>query len=40
MAWGNDSFYCLYCGKKFENDPVKLALHIKNKHETERGKLS
>lgn len=40
MAWETDEFYCLYCGKKFEKDPAKLAIHIKQTHEVERGKLS
>ena len=32
MLW-EDEFYCTYCGKKFGNEPAKLAIHIKNYHE-------
>ena len=32
MLW-EDEFYCTYCGKKFGNEPAKLAVHIKNYHE-------
>ena len=39
MAWGDNTFYCAYCKKKFENDPVKLAIHIKQSHEKGRGTL-
>jgi len=34
----DDPFYCTYCGKNFENEPIKLALHIRNNHEENRGK--
>jgi len=33
VLW-KDEFYCTYCGKKFGNDPDKLAMHIRNFHET------
>tara|TARA_B100000378_G_C17856422_1_gene346955 strand:- start:133 stop:258 length:126 start_codon:yes stop_codon:yes gene_type:complete len=35
-----DGFYCTYCGKDFGNQPAKLALHIRNFHEKNRGKLN
>ena len=37
MLW-EDEFYCTYCGKKFGNEPAKLAVHIKNYHETSHRK--
>lgn len=40
MSWESDIFMCSYCGKKFPKDPSKLALHIRNKHETVRGSIS
>ncbi len=39
MVWKGNTFYCSYCNKKFENDPIKLAVHIKNSHEKGRGNL-
>ncbi len=39
MSWEDDSFYCSYCGEKFGKEPIKLAVHIKQKHEDCRGKL-
>ncbi len=27
-----DSFICTYCGKNFGNNPIKLALHIRDNH--------
>jgi len=33
-----DEFYCTYCGKKFGNYPEKLAIHIRNFHETSNRK--
>jgi len=27
VLW-EDEFYCTYCGKKFGNEPAKLAVHI------------
>ena len=39
MTWEGDAFQCSYCSKKFENDPIKLAVHIKENHEKVRGKL-
>jgi len=32
MSW-QDNFNCDFCGKEFGNNPIKLALHIKNNHE-------
>ena len=37
MSW-NDGFYCTYCGKNFRDSPDKLALHIRDFHEKNRGK--
>ena len=31
MSW-DDNFYCTFCGAEFRNDPLKLALHIRNNH--------
>jgi len=31
MPW-DDNFYCTFCGMKFGNNPLKLALHIRNNH--------
>ncbi|GFN39179.1 MAG: conserved hypothetical protein [Marine Group I thaumarchaeote] len=33
-----DDFYCTYCGKNFRNEPIKLAVHIRDYHEAGRGK--
>lgn len=40
MSWESDVFICCYCGKQFPNDPAKLALHMRNTHEIERGQIS
>ena len=40
MSWESDIFVCSYCGRQFPKDPAKLALHIKNKHETVRRSIS
>ena len=32
MPW-SDGFYCTYCGKDCDNQPDKLALHIRDFHE-------
>ena len=37
MPWA-DGFYCTYCGKNFRGKPDKLALHIRDYHEKNRGK--
>ena len=37
MLW-EDEFYCTYCGKKFGNEPVELAVHIRNFHEVSNRK--
>ena len=37
MPW-KDGFRCTYCGKEFGNHPSKLALHIRDIHEKNRGK--
>ena len=37
MSW-NEGFYCTYCGKNFRDSPGKLALHIRDFHEKNRGK--
>ncbi len=37
MSW-NGGFYCTYCGKIFGDNPGKLALHIRDFHEKNRGK--
>ena len=37
MPW-EDGFYCTYCGKGFGDQPLKLALHIRDFHEKNRGK--
>ena len=37
MSW-EDGFYCTYCGKNFGDQPGKLALHIRDFHEKNRGK--
>ena len=37
MPW-EDGFYCTYCGKDFGGQPVKLAPHIRDFHEKNRGK--
>lgn len=36
MSWESDMFVCSHCGKEFLKDPKKLALHIRNTHETLR----
>ncbi len=36
MPWENE-FYCTYCGKGFGDHPGKLALHIRDVHEKNRG---
>jgi len=33
-----DGFVCTYCGKRFGNNPVKLALHKRDKHAKKRRK--
>ena len=34
-----DDFICTYCGKNLGNNPIKLALHIRDNHlEDNRGK--
>jgi len=39
MKNSEDDFICTYCGKKFGNDPITLALHIRDNHlEDNRGK--
>jgi len=37
MPW-KDGFHCTYCGKEFGNQPSKLAMHIRDIHEKNRGK--
>ena len=37
MPW-KDKFHCTYCGKEFGDQPDKLALHIRDTHEKNRGK--
>ena len=37
MSW-KDGFHCTYCGKEFGNHPGKLALHMRDIHEKNRGK--
>ena len=37
MPW-EDGFHCTYCGKEFGDQPGKLALHIRDTHEKNRGK--
>ena len=32
MKNSKDDFICTYCGKNFGNNPIKLALHIRDKH--------
>jgi len=32
----DDGFTCEFCGKYFQNDPIKLALHIKETHQESR----
>lgn len=39
MSWESDIFVCSLCGEQFSKDPEKLALHIRNKHESERGSI-
>jgi len=36
MSWDSDIFVCSSCGEQFPKNPTKLALHIRNKHETVR----
>jgi len=38
MKNSEDDFICTYCGKKFRNDPIKLALHIRDNHSEDRPK--
>jgi len=40
MSWGSDIFVCSSCGEQFPKNPTKLALHIRNKHETVKGSIS
>lgn len=35
MSW-KDDFSCCFCGKEFGNDPIDLAVHIKENHEEPR----
>ena len=37
MPW-KDGFHCTYCGKEVGDQPDKLALHIRDIHEKNRGK--
>ena len=33
-----DDFVCTYCGKNLGNNPIKLALHIRDNHLEDRPK--
>jgi len=40
VSWESDIFVCSSCGEQFLNNPTKLALHIRNKHEKVRHSIS